>query len=147
MNSFKRNAAVFLLAAALAASSWADSARLVTIPISGEYWEPAAGGMLVYSGTVTLEWLADGSGTDGWPVRATLVGQAWCKNTGAGYTLYGLTVDSLAGPQGAAAAVSQSMLAIGGNGRPAFNRDLSVSVTLGNSTIPPRVTQIAFAGR
>lgn len=146
MIGVKRFLGVLLLGMVVAAWTRADTPLTVTVPVSGEYWEAAAEGMLVYSGAVTIEWIG-GGGNGQWPVRATLLGQAWCRNSGAGYTLYGLALDSLGGAPGSPAMLTLPMLAVGGNGMPAFDRNISLSVALGGPTSTPSVTEITFGGR
>ncbi len=131
---------ILVLAVLAGACTWAQSRQTTVVPINGEYWDNAAGGYLVYGGTIALSWT---SSDQGCPVRGSLVATAWSKNTGASYTLYGFCPDLFAGATGAVAEIAQSVLAIGSGSRPEF----ATSISLKLAQLPQEVVHLAFAGR
>jgi hypothetical protein len=140
MNRSKIVLFILVLAVLAGASVWAQSRQTMVVPISGEYWDRAAQGYLVYDGTIALAWASsDQSG----PVSGSLVATAWSKNTGAGYTLYGLYPDIFAGATGSVDEIARAVLAIGGGARPEFETTLNVKL----AQLPQEVVHLAFAGR
>jgi hypothetical protein len=136
-----------LVVALLAAACWADGTRVVAVPISGRYYEAAAGGWLNYTGTVTFTWQTDVGVAGEWPATATLVAEAWCMNTGAGYTLYGLCSECVKGFTGGSLVMSKSILALDGRGQPAFESQVNVSLALPDPSALPAVTAVAFGNK
>jgi hypothetical protein len=147
MRNGKRIVALVLGATLLAAACWGEAPRVVTVPISGRYYEAGAGGWLNYTGAVTFTWQTDGGTAGEWPASATLVAEAWCMNTGAGYTLYGLCTDCVKGITGDTLVMSKPILALDGRGRPAFQAQVSIALAIPSASEPPVVTAVAFVGR
>ena len=144
MNRAKGVLVVLVLFAA-AASGWAQAVQTVVVPISGEYYDGAAGGILVYGGTVTLTWST--SSPEGWPMKGTVVATAYSKNTGASYTLYGYCTDCLTGAAGTTMDLDEQVLAIESGSVPAFQTRIRLSLAMPNAALPPAVQTIAFVGR
>ncbi len=141
-----RAALIVFAAMVIAAAAWGQSTTVVSVPVSGQYWERAAGGMLNYSGVVTFTWLQDGGPTGEWPVSGKFVGQAWCVNTGAGYSLYGVCTDCVKGAAGQTLSVKKSFIALDGRGQPAFENVINLAFSFPAKAGPPAVTVLAFAG-
>jgi hypothetical protein len=131
---------ILVLAVLAGASGWAQSNQSAVVPISGEYWDNAAGGYLVYGGTIALSWTSSDQGA---PVCGSLAATAWSKNTGASYTLYGWYPDIFAGATGSVAEIARSVLAIGSGSRPEFATTIGVKL----AQLPQEVQHLAFAGR
>jgi hypothetical protein len=138
LKSFKTVLFIALLAGLVGASGWAQSAHGVVVPISGEYYD-AAGGLLVYSGTVTLDWPT--VQTKGEPVSGSLVASAWSKSTGASYTFYGYYTDFFTEARGSD--MMKSVVAVGSGARPEFMSTINVKL----AQFSADVQTIAFAGR
>jgi hypothetical protein len=130
-----------------AAACWADGTNAVGIPVSGQYWEPAAGGWLNYGGLMTFTWSPAEAAGGGWPVSATFVGQAWCANTGAAYTLYGYCADCITGRPGESVQATKTFMAIDGRGQPSFTAPVSLAFVFPSSMSVPSVSTVAFGGR
>ncbi len=80
-------------------------------------------------------------------VRATLVAQAWCLNTGAGYTLYGLCTGCFKGDPGTTVDFSKQVPAIDGAGRPAFESPIQMMLSFTGAGAAPEVARLAFLSR
>ena len=139
MNRSKMVLFIALLAGLVGTSVWAQSAHGVVVPISGEYYD-TAGGLLVYSGTVTLDWPPVLS-AEGGPVSGSLVANAWSKSTGAGYTLYGFYTDFFTEARGSD--LLKSVVAVSSGAKPEFMSTINVRL----AQFSTDVQTIAFAGR
>ncbi len=73
--------------------------------------------------------------------------QAWCLNTGAGYTLYGLCSDCFKGDPGTTVNFSKQVLAIDGAGRPAFESPIQMMLSFTDASAAPEVARLAFVSR
>ena len=147
MTKAGRLAVCVIALAAAAAAAWAQGANLLSIPVSGRYWEPAAGGWLNYGGIMTLTWSPAYSTNEGYPVSAKFVGQAWCMNTGAAYTLYGYCADCISGRPGESIEATKTVLAIDGQGQPAFSAPVTLAFAIPSPKSVPSVSVVAFGGR
>ncbi len=136
-----------VIALALAASSWGDPPATVSVPVSGQYWEREAGGWLNYSGLITFTWKESPGTTGEWPVNAKLVAQAWCLNTGAGYTLIGFFSDVVKGAAGSTMLLFKELTALDGRGQPAFTAPASLAFSIPQETGAPSVVAIALGRR
>jgi hypothetical protein len=68
-------------------------------------------------------------------------------NTGAGYPLYGCCRDCVKGASGDSREVAKIFVAIDGQGRPAFEGQLHVTLAIGDALNPPTVTGTMLASR
>jgi hypothetical protein len=143
MNRSKIVLFVSILAVLAGVSVWAQSIQSTVVPISGEYWDNAAEGLLVYSGTIVLNWVAAPGSDQTSPVTGSLVATAWAKNTGASYTFYGYYADVFAGATDSTSELARKVLAIGYNSKPEFETTLNVKL----AQFPQEVQHLAFAGR
>ena len=134
---------ISILAVLAGASGWAQSRQGIVVPISGEYWDNAAKGLLVYSGTIVFGCVATPGSDQVGPVSGSLVATAWSKNTGASYTFYGYYADVFAGATDSTSELARSVLAIGYGSRPEFQTTLNVKL----AQLPQEVRHLAFAGR
>ncbi len=133
------------IALSLGVSSWGDTPAAVTVPVHGQYWEPGAGGWLNYSGLMTFTWTQNAAGQ--WGMSGKFVGSAWCLNTGAGYTLYGYCADCVEGAPGEKLMLSKDLIALDGQGQPAFTTGVSLALTIPGAAGLPSVTVVALGSR
>jgi hypothetical protein len=145
--SFFKRALTGLFLVLLAAAAWAQQPASATVPISGQYYESGAGGWVHYAGTVTFDWAPvsdDGSGPF---VRVSMVAHAWCLDTGAGYTFYGISTDSVRGLDGSLQDMARPFVAVGADDRPAFQGMLVVHLDLRGAAQTPDVKSVTIASR
>ena len=134
---------IALLALVAAGSGWAQSTQSTVVPIRGEYYDSAAGGLLTYERAITLEWPTATNSALGWPVSGYLVATAWSKGNGASYTLYGYYADFFAGADAATPDLAMSYVAIGYGSTPAFRSTIRVNL----AQFSKEEQAVAFAGR
>jgi hypothetical protein len=143
LNGSRKVLIITFVAALVGAAGWAQSAHGVVVPIQGEYYDSAAGGLLVYNGTITLDWPSLQDSPQAEPVSGSLVATAWSKTTGAGYTLYGYYADLFAGATGSTLELSKTVVGIGSGMKPEFESTIRVKLSM----FSREVQQVAFAGR
>jgi hypothetical protein len=140
MNGRSGPAVVLLMGALAAASSWAQDAQSVAVPVSGTYYEAAIAEMVQFSGKVRLIQVATATGSPEWRADGLTV-DARLLQSGQRFNYVGTGSLVLTGALGQPESLSMPYLALAAGGAPAFSGTLVVPVTV------PRDARLAVVSR
>lgn len=133
---------ISILALAVAVSMGAEPSKIVRVPVSGEYFEPAIGGAIAYEGALLLVWTQAADGP-GWDVQSILAAKAWVNATGDSVTLYGFSQERVVGSPEAVVEVTppNRFACIGGSA--GFQGALGLGAELPRMAAVPAVRSVA----
>jgi hypothetical protein len=118
-----------------------------SVPVQGNYYEPAIGGEVGYEGVVTMTWTPPPAGTDNWTVNGTLVARAVNRRTGESYVYLGVCQDCLAMASGSSLEMNRPVWAFVAGGSVGYQGSLVVTLALPAGASFPQVSSAALASR